>query len=238
METRSLNGEQPADPRLGRMIAFDERSRDYPIRALYAPKAPRSYTWRVNTFLDQGQEGSCVGHAWAHELCARPVETIVDHDYAMTIYFHAQELDDWPGGAYAGASPRYDGTAVIAGAKAVSMAGHMTEYRWAFGLDDLVLALGYAGPAVLGVNWHEGMFRPDPDGRIRPSGVVSGGHAILAHRVVSPRPGRIGQIWLHNSWGPGWGLGGECWMTFDDMAQLLSEDGEACIPVGRKKVAV
>lgn len=221
------------DPRLGRLIEFDERSRDFPIRTLLLeagePKPPRSYTWRVGVWLDQGQEGACVGFAWAHELAARPRVVGVDAGIARGIYRRAQDLDSWPGADYSG-------TSVLAGAKATLELGHMSEYRWAFGLSDLVLALGYSGPAVLGLNWHEGQFHPELDGRIRPSGALLGGHAILAFRVETPRPDRIGKIWLHNSWGPAWGAGGDCYLTFDDMGALLEAGGEACIPIGRRKV--
>jgi hypothetical protein len=216
------------DPRLGRLTEFDERSRDFPIRALLEIRpAPRSYTWRCGVHLDQGQEGACVGFSWAHELAARPAVNAVDDVLARKIYRRAQELDQWPGSAYSG-------TSVLAGAKAVQEAGGMAEYRWAFGLQDLVDGLGYAGPAVLGIDWHEGMFRPASDGRIRPTGPVLGGHAILAYRVVTPLRGRPDQIWLRNSWGPGWGVGGDAWLSWDDMAQLLDAAGEACIPVGRR----
>lgn len=215
------------DPRLGRLVEFDERSRAFPIRTLVAEKPWRSYTWRVGVWLDQGQEGACVGFSWAHELAARPRVVPVDPSIAFGIYRRAQFLDQWPGESYSG-------TSVLAGAKAVEELGHMAEYRWAFGLEDLILALGYAGPAVLGIDWKEGMFAPEADGRIRPSGPVLGGHAILAYRIETPRVGRIGKVWLHNSWGPGWGKGGDCYLTLDDLGELLDADGEACIPVGRK----
>lgn len=231
------DGTTPADPRLGRLPQFDERSRAYPVRAALAPAqqaAPRGYTWRCTTTLDQGSEGSCVGHAWAHELLARPAEaTGVDHPYARErLYWAAQQLDEWEGGAYPGATPQYEGTSVLAGAKVVSGLGAMAEYRWAFGLSDLVLAVGYKGPAVLGVNWYEGMFRPDGAGYVWPSGAVAGGHAILCRGVsVSRRT-----FTLRNSWGPGWGNGGDCLVTWDTMERLLGEGGEACIPVGRHRL--
>lgn len=232
------DGSTPLDSRLGRLPQYDERSRAYPIMAALAavPAQPRGYTWRCTPVLDQGSEGSCVGHAWAHELAARPAEvTGVDHPYARErIYWPAQQLDEWAGGAYPGAAPQYEGTSVLAGAKVVAGLGAMAEYRWAFSLHELAMGVGYRGPAVLGVNWYEGMFRPDSAGHVWPSGAVAGGHAILC-RAVSVRHRTFT---LRNSWGPGWGQGGDCLVTWDVMERLLGEQGEACIPVGRRRISV
>ncbi len=105
----------------------------------------------------------------------------------------------------------------------------MPEYRWAFGLDDLILAVGYAGPAVLGLNWYEGMLQTDTRGYIKPTGKLAGGHAIVCHGVSV----KDHYFKLHNSWGKDWGQNGECRITFVDMDKLLREQGEACVPVVR-----
>jgi len=224
------NGTVVRDPRLGRIVQFDERSRNYPIRATLTPQQmaePRSYTWAVGNCLNQGNGSSCVGHAWAHELLARPVcFKKADHPYALQIYNQAKKVDEWPG-------VNYEGTSVLAGAKVVTALGHITEYRWAFGLDDLKLAVGYKGPVVLGLNWYDGMMDPDTDGYIHPTGASDGGHAIMCNGVDIKR--KFFKLW--NSWGPSWGpLGGACRLSFDDMNRLLHENGESCIPMGRKQM--
>jgi hypothetical protein len=224
---RLRDGSEVADPRLDRLEEFDKRSRGYPVRALLGTRKPRSYTWRIKTtgVLDQGREGACVGFAWAAELAARPVEvTGVDDAFALAIYHRAQQLDEWPGEA-----PAYHGTSVLAGAKACQEQGRISQYRWAFGLDDVLDTLGYLGPVVLGVNWHESMYRPDANGYIRPTGPIVGGHAILA-RAVNVRER---YVTLRNSWGAGYGLGGDCRITFDDLGGLLAARGEACVPIVR-----
>lgn len=225
----------PQDPRLGRLQEFDERSRAYPIMATLAaaPPSPRSYTWSCGAVLDQGMEGSCVGHAWAHELIARPaIAAGVDQPYARRLYHEAQRIDEWEGGAYDGAGTFYEGTSVLAGAKIVAGLGAMAEYRWAFSLHELAMGVGYKGPAVLGIPWHEAMSRPDADGRIRAEGEWLGGHAILA-RAVSVK---ARTFTLRNSWGPGWGRGGDAIISWDDLERLLLDGGEACIPVGRRAI--
>lgn len=224
------NNVRTKDPRLDRVQQFDERSRGYPIRATIDPGAdPRSYTWRCDTWIDQGTEGSCVGHACAHEIIARPKVLAADHALARHIYHEAQKIDPWPGGSYPGADPQYEGTSVLAGVKMLKSMGYVEEYRWAFGLEDLVLAVGYRGPAILGLNWYEGMFEPWSCGHLHASGYLAGGHAILCKGVsVTKRT-----FTLHNSWGKAWGDGGDALITWDEMDRLLHEQGEAVIPLRR-----
>lgn len=224
----------PLDPRLGRRAHFDPRSRAYPVRETVAAAKPRSYTWSCGRHLDQGQEGACVGFACAHELLARPcVVKGVGSKAALDVYHEAQRVDPWPGGAYPGADPYYEGTSVLAGVQTLKALGLVGEYRWAFGLDDLVLAVGHKGPALLGVNWYTGMLDADDDGFVRVSGGLAGGHAILCKGVsVTTRT-----FTLHNSWGASWGRGGDCLVSWDDMEFLLDRDGEACVPLSRSKGA-
>lgn len=220
------------DPRLDRLVQFDERSRAYPIRELLAVDEPRSYTWRLPVYLDQRNEGACVGFSWSHELAARPVEVqgITDQT-ARTVYFEAQKIDEWPGGAYDGASPFYEGTSVLAGAKVVQAQGLIKEYRWAFSLNDALVAISRKGPGILGCWWFEGMMNPDAKGFIRPTGRALGGHAIVVRGVsVKNRTVR-----LSNSWGQGWGLNGDCFMTWEDFETVLMNQGEFCVPVVRAK---
>lgn len=120
---------------LDRIPQYDPRNRSFPIRTLLAPRSPRSYTWRLGQLnLDQGTEGACVGFSWAQEMAARPVVIPTTVQTARSLYFDARTLDQWPG-------EDYEGTSVLAGAKAVQRLGHMSEYRWAFGVQDVVDAL-------------------------------------------------------------------------------------------------
>lgn len=217
------DGSITKDPRLDRIVQFDKNSRKYPIRTLLADKKPRSYTWRINSWLDQGREGACVGYGCNHEINGKPVEHNID--IAMYIYREAQKIDPWPGEGYSG-------TSVLAGVKIMQKLGYIKEYRWAFGESDLRLSVGYAGTAIIGVNWYTGMFRPSSDGFLRPTGRVEGGHCIVVNGVSLKKQAYR----VHNSWGKDWGDNGEAWIRFEDMDRLLREDGEAVIMVGRKKV--
>lgn len=209
--------------KFGRRVQFDPRSLNFGVAALVVGRKPRSYTWSCATHLDQGNLGSCVGHGWAHEANARPVVHPVTEDDALAIYHRAQQLDDEPG-------ENYEGTSVLAGAKAQVERGWLKEYRWALnGLDDLALAIGYQGPAVLGVNWRQGMMDTDSNGFIHVTGGSVGGHCILAKGVNISKK----YFTLHQSWGTSWGYGGDCYIDFADMEILLADQGEAAIPVRR-----
>lgn len=240
------DGTEVDDPRLGRLVEFDDRSRDYPVRAAAEPPVLRSYTWSMplGWVIDQGREGACVGFAIINELQARPapvrLTSIVAAQVAATgIYHRAQREDPWPGGAYPGASPRYDGTSVLAGMKVAQRAGAFGQYRWAFGVEDVLHGIGRHGPAILGINWHADMYSPDARGYVRPTGRVVGGHAILARavRIVRTPDRHVDRdrsfVTLRNSWGPGWGIGGDGYITVTDLAALLSARGEAVFAVDR-----
>lgn len=202
---------------------FDTRSRAFAVADLTVEGEAETRLWRVPKVLDQGAEGACVGFAVVHELIAFPVPLVLfDADDALALYEAAQTVDEWPG-------EDYEGTSVLAGIKVAKSLGYYEEYRWAFGVDDLAAAVSQIGPAVLGINWWSGMASPADDGYVEPTGVVTGGHAILC----SGWDADMRAFRLHNSWGPLWGENGECWVSYDDMEALLADDGEACIPLVR-----
>jgi hypothetical protein len=208
----------------GRRIEFDPASRAFPIRTLIGEKPLRSYTWRCDVQLDQGPYGACVGFSWAAELAARPkVVADIGYDDGMRIYRRAQLLDPWP------ETPPEEGSSVLAGAKVVREEGKILEYRWAFGLWEALLAIGWHGPTVFGIPWRAGMMHPDGDGMIRAIGPIEGHHAILVNGISVRRE----LVRMHNSWGAEWGLNGDAFISFDDLGQLLEDDGECCVPVLR-----
>lgn len=214
----------------GRLERFDPKSRNYPITSTINQKGLRSYTWRCNVKLDQGPDGACVGFAWAHELAARPKEMLgVDYHRAMFYYHMAQLNDPWNGGAYLPKDNEsfYEGSSVLGGAKALHKAGVIEEYRWCFSLHDVLMALSWNGPVVVGTKWLEGMFYPDAKGYVKPSGANVGGHAYLLNKIDLKNE-TIGFV---NSWGSSWAKNGEAKIKFADFETLLLNRGEACAPI-------
>jgi len=226
------DGTVTSDIRLDRVKEFDPRSRKYSIGDA-VPKEPRSYTWSCNTDLDQKGEGACVGFCIGNELKARPAKVQgITNGFCRELYYDAQRSDPWPGGEYPWAWPRYAGTSTLAGIKQGQKRGYYDEYRWAFTLEDFFYGIGHNGPAVIGVNWYEGMHTPDANGFIRPTGDVLGGHCTLVTAIDIKR----GIVTIQNSWGINWGIHGKCFMTFEDIANLLLEDGEAAFLMHRHTV--
>src|SRR3954466_15131758 len=212
------------DKRLDRIPQFDERSRRFAIRDLIGDVPLKPKRWTCLPRLDQGREGACVGFGWSAELAADPVRVKVTDATALALYHRAQQLDEWPG-------EQYEGTSVLAGAKAVQEQGHMAEYRWAFGVQDVLATLSAHGPVVIGVDWTRGMMDTDANGYIVPTGEVVGGHCTLLRGLIRER-GR----WVcvgRQSWGLDWGLRGDFKLAADDLAVLLSNAGDACVPVRR-----
>jgi C1A family cysteine protease len=161
----------------------------------------------------------------AHELAARPcVVKNVTNALGQALYKRARQLDQWEG-------ENYDGSSVLGAVKAVQEKGHIKEYRWAFSIEELALAVSRHGPAILGISWYQGMSTPDAAGYIWPTGKLAGGHAILCNGFnVKTQAFR-----LHNSWGAGWGKNGACYIDKLTLGLLLKDNGEACIPVVRAK---
>lgn len=230
------NGVSTNDVRLDRIIHFDERSRNYRIRDLVQEQPLVSKTWTLNKYLNQGQEGACVGFGYSAELAAQPQPVKgVTNQTAKALYWQAQKLDDWPGGSYPGNTDEvYEGTSVLAGAKAATANGYYTGYAWAFSEEDIALAIANVGPVVIGVNWYEGMYDPDYDGYLQVSGQVVGGHCTLLKGINVEE----GYYVLHNSWGKSWGNKGTAKLSRDSMATLLADQGEACLPVRGTKLNV
>lgn len=157
------NGYPTTDIRLDRIPQFDERSRDYQVRTLLKAAAPtkRRRTIRFGPGFDQGQEGACVGFGNTHASQALPHKKgPYDMLIAREWYHGAQQIDPWPGGAYSGASPFYEGSSVLAGVEYGRQKGMWSSYRWVGAgsqtvMQDIIDTLRYVGPIVFGLNWYE-----------------------------------------------------------------------------------
>lgn len=232
---------------LGRHQEFDERSRLFNVAAIFeVAYKPRSYTWARGPQLNQTSYPACVGFSFAEELQDKPVVVPgINNTLGLAIYNEAHAIDGIPG--------PHDGTSVLAGAKAVQARGHLDEYRWAFNVDDLFIAVGYKGPAIIGIPWFDDMWYPDSSGFIRHgNGNNVGGHALSvrgtkAFFITSSGPASTvtqnvldhSRSWFRvtNHWVMGnaaWGIGGECFFTVEQLDALLHMGGDACIPVKRR----
>lgn len=190
-------------------------------------KPVRNVVWqRFSPIIDQGELGCCTGAAMAGWLGCAPHITSAeqangfDLEYAHKLYSLATHLDPFPGYW----PPTDTGSSGLAVAKAAKQYGNISSYRWATSVDGLAKAL-QSGPVIIGIPWYEGMFTPDRDGRILPTGVVAGGHEVLVRGLL----GR--DLLLSNSWGDSWGMGGEAFLPLDAWATLRKQQADVTIPI-------
>jgi hypothetical protein len=156
--------------------------------------------WR---FYDQGIEGRCVEFAMLRMLSHANRKR-----YDITSrwhYWQAQRADEWAGGSYPGASPRYEGTSVRAGLDVLHKRGAIPALvggrAYAPGRDLDVLANPAEGIAAY--RW----ARTWDDVR-----------EVL--QVPDSQPG----VSMLNSWGPAWPR--EVLLLDELGERLLREDGE------------
>lgn len=231
-------------PGLGRIPNPDPRDHQFLLRRLLAVPTeplPTRKTWGFRgPILDQGNTGTCEGHAWRDFLRCAPTQTKTGPS-AWDIYRAAILLDPWASNDAEATLPDNDpgldgGTDTRSPAAYLTTLGRLKSYLWAFTLADTTAWILRNGPVVFGTNWYGSMFTPDAEGivRITPNAKVEGGHAYCGRGVDSKR-GLVGPI--INSWGTGWGLKGQFYVPYEDMERLIAEDGEVCTAVEQRVVA-
>lgn len=214
---------------LGRHVEHDSRSRAYEhpvegrgiVSAVHARHVP---------ILDQGSLGSCTGNAAAGALGTEPDSlgltpaqvAGINEKFAVGIYSAATKIDEFPG-TY---PPDDTGSSGLAAAKVCTTNHWCAGYTHTFSLDAALAALGTT-PVITGINWYDSFDDPDPDGYIyiASNASVRGGHELEIREIDAAAQ----LVWLDNSWGASWGLGGRCCMSFDTWGQLLDEQGDVTI---------
>lgn len=220
------------DPRLGRNINHDPRSRLFPFRAAKDVELV-STRHQINIdVLDQGSLGSCTGNTGTYAMGANPfwptleeeVQNALDQEYAKQLYSDATAIDpftgQWP--------PTDTGSDGLSIAKVLKRRGLISGYRWAFSLHDMKAAL-LETPVMLGIGWYTSFYRPDSNGNVRitSTATVNGGHEIIVDELDMENE-RFG---LTNSWGRDYGLDGRFYISFADMQRLLDERGDVVVLV-------
>jgi len=206
---------------------------------------PQSYLRLGLPVLDQGREGACTGFGLAavanylnrqRTLHGAPDPAPeVDRCSARMLYVMARRYDEWDGEAYDGSSARgamkgwhkhgichWDIWAdaaepdcdLLTSARATNALDRPLGAYFRVNHKDLVAL--HAAIAEVGILYatsrvHTGWNNPDPaDGRIAPGGAPLGGHAFAI--IGYDRRG----LWIQNSWGNAWGMGGLAHVTYDD----------------------
>jgi hypothetical protein len=208
---------------LGRLVSKDDRDHKFLLQPRPEAAIRAQRYWTAPEVLDQGATSQCVGYSGYGWLTAFPTSNRPAFS-PTDLYHFAQQQDEWPG-------EDYEGSSVRGLFKALQLRGYVSTYNWAFTVDPIIDHLLTVGPVVMGTIWTEGMFAADHAGFIDDiGGKVAGGHAYLlvgANRLRASPHGR-GAVRVLNSWGHTWEDGGRAWLSFQALAWLLSQDGEAC----------
>lgn len=200
-----------------RVYHRDQRDDAYILTAKKSPRTQRY--WREGVILDQGDTPSCVGHAWAGWLKMPPSTGYLD---PVGLYQMCQYRDEWEG-------EDYEGTSIRAGADVLKSLGFIKSYRWARKIDAVVYALLEQGPLVVGTTFYSGM---DNAGVVSIDGENCGGHAYRLTGINT----KSGLIRWTNSWGREFGDNGHAWITIDDFAELMKDEGEVALAIETKPV--
>jgi hypothetical protein len=208
------------DPRLGRHVVLDPRSRAFPLAtavdtSTWHTKAIRIYDPTPNP---NQTIGNCTGCAKAMQFNAvgnRRIGSVFTMSDATNIYARATTQDPWPG-AY---PPDDTGSSGLAAAKAAQLMGFGGVYRWLYGVDHVVQAVMDGLVVNVGTRWDWRMFEQDALGRIEPGGGVAGGHEWTVRGYHEPGDLVLGRCW--------WGDFRDFWIKREHLAELLADDGDA-----------
>lgn len=210
--------------RLGRWQEHDPASKSF-----HAVKATHLHDvmWKYNGHvLDQGEIGSCTGNSAVEVLMSGQyydhLKQVFTEDDALAVYTAATKLDRLPG-FYPVTDTGSSGIAVM---KACKKNGWIVGYQHAFGLDHAMRSL-MLGPVITGTTWTTGMFDPDSDNFVHPTGDPEGGHEY----TVLGYDQKKDAVRCLNHWTPDWGDGGYFWMKREDWGTLLKDGGDVTIPV-------
>jgi len=215
---------EQTDPRLGRQVHHDPRSRRFAFQAAEAPR--RDITLRVyNPRPNPNQILGCCTGVDAAVKCNtagnRVKGVILDMDDAVKIYSRATQLDPWPG-EY---PPTDSGSSGLAAAQASKEQGMISGYEWLFrGVDDILAALAAGRPVGCGTYWRQNMFKVDKQtGLVDVSGPIAGGHQWTVIGYRKRYDAFLGWCW----WGR-WGINGSGRFLIrrQDLAELLADDGD------------
>lgn len=219
---------EPTDPRLGRHVFHDSRSRRFDLAELARPHLPTEpIRWaRQGPVFDQGDLGCCTATAALGLMMTEPFTggEVFSAEDVHAFYSAETRIDRlrgvWP--------PDDTGSNGLAAMKVLKRWGLVTGYAHAFSPYVAVAALT-RGPIAVGTVWLNSMFEPT-NGRIYldPASGVAGGHEY----VIDGWDPKTRRVHMTNSWGEGWGDTGGATFEWADFVWLLGQHGDAVQPTG------
>lgn len=217
--------------RLGRnVVSHDPRNRAFPARGVvYDKDAPlKTARHRSSIRYNQDVTSECSPHAGVHVISRPPFRKLLPpgnykaynqrHERTL-LYKESQRNDPWP-------EEYYDGTSTDAPFRVFRNLGQIAEWRWNFGVDDVLRCLAQYASCSIGIVWRSDMMDTDDRGFIHWSGAEEGGHAVCLDTIVVTK--RLVYVEGPQSWEEDWGaINGRFRMTADDLDAALRADGES-----------
>lgn len=226
------------DPRLGRHVVHDRRSRNYAYPMLAIPDKPKKarrhkvYSPRP---LPRQMIGCCTGVDQAVKCDAaenRIKGVVLGLADAVQAYALATTLDD-DGQQY---PPDDGGSSALYACKAARQLAWIDRYEWIFSRAQGVLAAVVGAPGKpgrcvgVGTWWYSDMFHPDPKTLlVNVTGPKVGGHQWTVTGWEPRYDAFEGLCW----WGPGFGQNGRFRIRYQDLDNLLADDGDAHVTYRR-----
>jgi hypothetical protein len=211
--------------RLGRHVHHDPRSWDF--QAEVAPSVQSVTHQATGLPLNQGKLGSCTANALCGAMNSAPdftAATPLKEADALKLYGLETRLEGKPH------PPNDPGGSGLMVCKAAQQEGLISSYTHAFGLQQALEAL-VLRPVITGISWYTSFDSPDPTTGLvaiaAANATVRGGHEVVADGIDAPDE----LIWLWNSWGTQYGLGGRFCMSFATWEQLLQNQGDVTVPI-------
>lgn len=214
------------DPRLGRHLVHDPRSRGfaYPVapaaalpthrirHRIYDPRPTPAQQVGCCTCVDQCLRGNAAGN--------RVHGTVLNLEDAMRLYTITTSLDDIEGEF----PPTDTGSSGLAACKAATQVGFISRYEWIFTRAGGVLAALTDKPVGVGTWWYQDMFQPDPlTLLVKPTGRMVGGHQWS---IIGWEP-KLQAFEAKCWWGPDFGNNGVFRIRYADLEALLADGGDA-----------
>lgn len=198
----------------GRNINHDPMSRLYKGARKARSVTPKDVGYEIHILpMDQGNLGSCVPHAGTAMLASDPFWDTLDKElqqqlrnvanaegFAVQAYREVTALDPYPGTW----EPDDTGSDGLSLWKLWRQRGYVGGSEHVMSIDDAHVLI-QKGPYPIGISWLADMDSPGTDGVVKVGGRSRGGHEILLYRYDLG----CDLWWCRNSWGTGWGKGGD-----------------------------
>lgn len=238
-------------PGFGRLYMPDKRDANWPMRLRLdaaqaivfptgVPPGSRHYT-PSPPIIVQGNTGTCVAHGTTTFCNAPPIMQKLPMS-PFDLYRKIVLRDEWPDNDFEAAAPDaqlQNGTSVRAAMETLIALGYIKSYLWAENVENARAWLMMFSGLVGGFTWKTNMMETDTEGFVSYAGDTEGGHCVylggwndhVRHNARYVRATRFQQ-----SWPLPWGQRGRGWITEDDLAKMLADQGELAAPVEQRVI--